>query len=64
MNRDFFGAHEIARAVRRVRFGAQKSRFIRFVFPLAFQHRIRNCSTAKTREDILSKVLKNMVDDC
>ena len=26
MNRDFFGAHEIARAVRRVRFGAQKSR--------------------------------------
>ena len=26
MNRDFFGACEIARAVRRVQFGAQKSR--------------------------------------
>ena len=25
---------------------------IRFVCPLAFQCRIRNCSTAKTREDI------------
>ena len=28
---------------------------IRFVCPLAFQCRIRNCSTAKTREDIVKR---------
>ena len=31
---------------------------IRFVFPLAFQRRIRNCSTAKTREDIAKRKRK------
>ncbi len=31
--RDFFEAHEIARAVRRVRFGAQKSREFQGPFP-------------------------------
>ena len=31
---------------------------IRFVFPLAFQCRIRNCSTAKTREDIAKRKRK------
>ena len=31
---------------------------IRFVFSLAFQRRIRNCSTAKTREDIAKRKRK------
>ena len=31
---------------------------IRFVFPLAFQCRIRNCSTAKTREDMAKRKRK------
>ena len=34
---------------------------IRFVFPLAFQCRIRNYSTAKTREDITKRKRKTMV---
>ena len=33
----------------------------RFVFPLAFQCRIRNYSTAKTREDIAKRKRKTMV---
>ena len=31
---------------------------VRFVFPLAFQCRIQNCSTAKTREDIAKRKRK------
>ena len=31
---------------------------IRFVFSLAFQRRIQNCSTAKTREDIAKRKQK------
>ena len=34
---------------------------IKFVFLLAFQHRIRNCSNAKTREDIAKRKWKTMV---
>ena len=34
---------------------------IRFVFPLAFQCRIQNYSTAKTREDIAKRKRKTMV---
>ena len=36
---------------------------IRFVFPLAFQCRIRNCSTAKTREDMAKRKRKVENDD-
>ena len=31
---------------------------IKFVFPLALQNRIRNCSTAKTREEIAKRKRK------
>ena len=34
---------------------------IKFVFPLAFQCHIRNCSTAKTPEDIAKRKRKTMV---
>ena len=34
---------------------------IRFVFPLAFQRSILNCSTAKTREDIAKRKRKTKV---
>ena len=33
-------------------------KIIRFVFPLAFQCRIRNCSTAKSREDMAKRKRK------